>query len=259
MRYRFTDTITFAGLNSFTDFGVTVKKLTLGEPEQITNRQSVPYMHGSYDFSRMAGTPTYKDRNLEITFNVIGKNSNDLYNKRIAIERWLRKSYNDRLKIDSIDYYCTGATCEKTEYKIVSKNQTVAELTAKFVIYPYLQSKDYGQQLWDEFNFDKDYLNLKEYVSESNDEYTEFTFFNGENETITPQVTFTNSTSSDYRGATMQIAGESGAYGTEFPLVVGTQTYTVASSGIIKFYPGYTNFKIKGLGSVSFSATTEVL
>ena len=85
--YRFTDKITFAGLNSFKDFQTTIKKVEVGEAEQVQNRQTVPFMNGSYDFSRISGNAIYQDREVKVTFNIIGIDYAEIYAKKIELGR----------------------------------------------------------------------------------------------------------------------------------------------------------------------------
>ena len=152
--YRFTDKITFAGLNSFKDFQTTIKKVEVGEAEQVQNRQTVPFMNGSYDFSRISGNAIYQDREVKVTFNIIGIDYAEIYAKKIELEKWLRSAYNSVLYIDSIEiYHFKNATCTKTNFNVISKRNTVAELEATFTVYPFLVSANYSAQLWDEFDF----------------------------------------------------------------------------------------------------------
>lgn len=156
--------ITYKGKHSFKDFGLTIKSKEISPPAKVKTKETVPYMHGSYDFSNLYGEQTYEERLLSYTFNLIAKNKTDMNIKKIKILDWLLNSFKVPLKDDAIPGFYFSAECEGASFK---ENGFMAEITASFKAYPFkISLYDEGNIPWDDFNFELDYMqDTKFYVA----------------------------------------------------------------------------------------------
>lgn len=135
------NSITYNGYNSFLDYGLTIKDMDLGQPEQVVIEQTVPYMDGSWDFSFLNGRPVYRKRNITITFNIIGENENDVYRKKCEVVRWLMSSRGNALEIDCLrDFVFQNVTARIDTKSFIMKSRRAAELTVVFKTDPYITS-----------------------------------------------------------------------------------------------------------------------
>ncbi len=84
--------ITFNGTDSLKGMGVKIAPYpdtVIGKPQPKIVNVTVPYMDGSYDFSRIDGELHYGSRILTYTFLLFGENREELEKKRENIIEWL--------------------------------------------------------------------------------------------------------------------------------------------------------------------------
>ena len=145
-----------------TDFGLTIQKdgVDISQPEENRIEATLPFMNGFYDFSKMAGERTYKQRDITIKFSLSAKDENELYRRKCDVVRWLSGAKGE-LRISFLtDYHFVGATAVFDTSAFEFTSRRTADLTVNFKTYPFLRSDDYSDIGFDNFNFETDCLNL---------------------------------------------------------------------------------------------------
>lgn len=141
--------ITFGAYSSFDDFGAyigsevdTDTKIERAKPRML--RETIPFMSGSYNFSRLGGKIVYNDRVIRYTFIVSGISRADVEAKIIALDAWL----GDVTETELIDTDFPGWKFINVSYngmnapQFYSNNETAARVTVEFTAGPYMQSSD---------------------------------------------------------------------------------------------------------------------
>lgn len=148
--------IKFNGLHSWKDFGITIKSKEIGSPSPILIKDSVPYMNGQYDFSKLYGEIAYDERTLKYTFNIFDISKRNMNLLKIKVINWLKTSEKSQLFDDAIVGYYFLAQCVDFDFK---EDGAIGELTVEFKAYPFMFKNEYeGQILWDTFCFELDTL-----------------------------------------------------------------------------------------------------
>lgn len=148
--------IRFKNKHSFKDFGITIKSREINPPSKNKVKETIPFMHGSYDFSDLYGEQTYQERTLIYVFNIIGKSKVETNTIKQIVEDWLLVSYKTKLEDDDIPGYYFFAECEDVSF---SGKALFGELTATFTAYPFKYGGFMeGNLEWDSFNFLTDYM-----------------------------------------------------------------------------------------------------
>lgn len=143
MNYR---QIKFAGRFSLLDFGVYIGEEVGTETRRerarprIT-RETVPFMNGSYDFSRLAGKIVYDDQKLYYTF-IIGEKSKELVAEKVSkLDEWLSGGAGELYdsaypgwKFVNVSYNGMG------DIQYYSHNGNKGRVTAEFTAAPYMQT-----------------------------------------------------------------------------------------------------------------------
>lgn len=153
--------IEFGGKKS-TDFYLVIQKdgVQISQPEENRIEATLPFMNGFYDFSKIAGERTYKQRDITIKFSLSAKDENELYRRKCDVVRWLSGAKGE-LRISFLtDYHFVGATAVFDTSAFEFTSRRTADLTVNFKTYPFLRSDDYSDISFDDFNFETDYLNL---------------------------------------------------------------------------------------------------
>lgn len=140
------------------DFGAKLKTRTISLPaeKQITN--SVPYMNGNYNFSRILGKACYENRELTYVFLFVkNKDFYEIENKKRKFLTWL---YSLDINSNLYDYATPGLYYKVTIKNIeVEDNKGYCQITVTFEAYPFkIDYKNGNTQLWDTFNFETDVL-----------------------------------------------------------------------------------------------------
>lgn len=153
--------IEFGGKKS-TDFYLVIQKdgVQISQPEENRIEATLPFMNGFYDFSKMAGERTYKQRDITIKFSLSAKDENELYRRKCDVVRWLSVAKGE-LRISFLtDYHFVGTTAVFDTSAFEFTSRRTADLTVNFKTYPFLRSDDYSDIGFDDFSFENDYLNL---------------------------------------------------------------------------------------------------
>lgn len=122
------------GKSSYDDFGIYIKKRTPSLPNKRKNRQSVPGMHGSYDFSSMYGEVIYEDRLIEYVFDITGWDIEDLDNERRKVLDWIMNINDTEIYDDYSPNYHWYGSFDNGSWK---EDAEQGLLTVKFIVYPF--------------------------------------------------------------------------------------------------------------------------
>lgn len=147
IRYYSYRQIKFGGKWSLEDFGVLIGQGTdtntaveLAKPRIL--REAVPFMDGSYDYSRMSGKLVYDDRTLRYTFIISGHTRSDIVEKVRQLDNWLGSVTDTELyDTDYSHWKFTGvAYMGMGDLTFYSLNENKAQITAEFTAAPYMRS-----------------------------------------------------------------------------------------------------------------------
>lgn len=220
--------ITKGNKHSYNDFGVTIKSKKIGNPKKNKIKESVPFMHGSYDFSLLYGEQSYSERELKYVFNIISTTKQSLNLKKIRLQNWLLEGGQQKIYDDTIPGYYFLAECTDTDF---SENGNIGELTATFTAYPFkICEKEEGNLLWDEFNFELDILQDNKFEVNGTKNVTLYNV--GAKESI-PMIICSNDMDIIKNGTTYKLkAGQSKDY--RFSLDIGENKLTINGTGTIE-------------------------
>lgn len=142
-----------------TEMNVVMHSKSIQPPPKKKIKESVPFMHGSYDFSTVGsnGEIVYSEREITIILGLPAESKELLQGLYSSTLEWLEDVGRQPLTFDGIqDYYYLA---EVEEVSSFSELMSFGTLTVKFVAYPFKLSVDYvGGDIWDTFNFEEDYL-----------------------------------------------------------------------------------------------------
>lgn len=220
--------ITKGNKHSYNDFGVTIKSKKIGNPKKNKIKESVPFMHGSYDFSLLYGEQSYSERELKYVFNIISTTKQSLNLKKIRLQNWLLEGGQQKIYDDTIPGYYFLAECTDTDF---SENGNIGELTATFTAYPFkICEKEEGNLLWDEFNFELDILQDNKFEVNGTKNVTLYNV--GAKESI-PMIICSNDMDIIKNGTTYKLkTGQSKDY--RFSLDIGENKLTINGTGTIE-------------------------
>ena len=147
IRYYSYRQIKFGGKWSLEDFGVLIGQSTdtntaIEPAKPRILRETVPFMDGSYDYSRMSGKLIYDDRTLRYTFIISGHTRSDVVEKARQLDNWLGEVTDTELYDTDYSYWkFTGvAYMGMGDLTFYSLNENKAQITAEFTAAPYMRS-----------------------------------------------------------------------------------------------------------------------
>ncbi|MGL5245831.1 MAG: hypothetical protein ACRC7R_11710 [Sarcina sp.] len=146
--------------SSYKDFNLKIIDMDIQSPIPRKITETVPYLNGAYDFSRIFnfGERVYDNRKIDINFYYLVKDKTILYSVYSSICTWLY-NLNGEFKIDTIRESFRGSVVNLTSFKTFSIS---GKFKAEFECYPF-KLEDYGFDLWDDFNFETDVTETNSY------------------------------------------------------------------------------------------------
>ena len=157
--------------HSSMDFGLGIVSVKLGSPKPNLITETIPYLNGSIDFSTVAtgGIQTYGDRTISVDFNYLEDTKEDMYKAYNKISSWLLTANKGALKFNYIDGIFTGKCTQISDLQTFVRG---AKFTATFTCNPLLDCGEYGDYIWDTFNFNKDEAELSSLVVNAGETFT---------------------------------------------------------------------------------------
>lgn len=116
------------------DFGLCIDSVDVSPPKKKLVTKSIPYMSGVYDFSALYGDPTFENRELTYTVDILEDTEEELAEVKTDVWNWLM--FGERGKLyDTVngDYYYNACCTEITDEDDVEKTT----LTIKFDADPF--------------------------------------------------------------------------------------------------------------------------
>lgn len=150
--------ITFNGLHSFKDLGLTLKTApVISFPSKVKNKIRLTGTNKFYDFSSVNGIQQYEERVVKCVFNVLDRDKRDLESTHYVamnLTNWLMKSNSPtELTLDMFPDYYFKAEAE-TGYDFETNLFEFGEIEVTFTAYPYRIGKHkVGDDNFRVFNF----------------------------------------------------------------------------------------------------------
>ena len=130
------DGIRIAGRHSWDDFGLYIKTRNIGLPARKRIRQTVPFCHGSYDFSALGGEVAYEDRTLSYTFDLAADTLSALEAEKAAVSAWLAQVQEAEIR-DDVAPGCHFVGSTSALSWSPEENGYQGELSVQFACYPF--------------------------------------------------------------------------------------------------------------------------
>lgn len=128
------------GTHTARDLGFCLRGKTLTPPAKKSARVTVPYMHGSYDFSDAMGDIYYQDREIAYLFDIIGDPR--YVEMRISeLIDWASLINDDDISDDDRPYYHYRGSFTGSEVEIDESGE-MATVTLTFTCYPFAIADD---------------------------------------------------------------------------------------------------------------------
>ncbi len=129
-----TEGISANGIHSYEDFGLYIAERKVTPGTKRMNKKTIPFMHGSYDFSMIAGEAIYDEAELRYLFDIAELTGQEMEVMKGNILDWVLNIEDADIKDDySPDFYYHGST-ENIEWE---ENFGEAHLAVIFKVYPF--------------------------------------------------------------------------------------------------------------------------
>ncbi|MBV4447741.1 phage tail family protein [Clostridium tyrobutyricum] len=223
--------ITFNGKHSLKDIGLYAEDKTINAPGKKKITDSVPFMHGFYDFSTVGsnGEQVYDTRTITVTLRIIAYSMEELHTVYSQALEWLMDAGKQKLQFDFMpDFYFMAEVQDAPDW---DKFLKYGLLTVDFVCDPFKYSTSYmGDDIWDTFNFLTDYT---QYTNEFEiDGETKVVMYNN-GKMITPIINCSTAMSLNYGGKTYNLnAGDNKLWGLK--LKNGKNELIFSGNGTVK-------------------------
>ncbi len=127
--------ITINGKHSYRDFGLFISKKVVEMPGVKRIRETVPYMNGSHDFSKINGELTYEDRIVSYTFDITGDDAEEMNKKKHDVSAWLCAVHEENIQDDDYPHLHFFGSYHESDWE---EDDGQGELTIKFICHPYM-------------------------------------------------------------------------------------------------------------------------
>jgi phage-related protein len=205
---------------------------TAPTPAKNDISESVPFMNGVYDFSRILGEDSYQNRPLTYVFHVYeGDKSNRKHNQTVIENELMRLGITEIHDTYDPNYYYLGKCVSVSTDDDHRYGRLI--ITIEFDCYPFkVANEPEGNDIWDIFNFDLDYAQDTEYEVNGS---RSITLYNAGIPSVVPEITVDGeiTVSNGQRQTTIT----NGTFKNEsFRLMPGENTLTLDGQGTISFY-----------------------
>lgn len=211
------------------EFGMWLVSRSAPTPEEKTITESVPFIHGVYDFSMMLGERIYENRIISYQFEIIDMNYQQRKLIQTKLENWLMKDGFAPLYDDHAPGYYYLAKCTGVDVEDTSGGLTV---NVEFEAYPFkISILEEGHDIWDDFNFELDVAQPNEYQVNGN---LSINLLNVGSTGVTPTIIASSPMTIVKNNSTYNVpAGESKS--DLFRLEIGENPMAIQGNGQIKF------------------------
>lgn len=222
----------FNNKSSYKDLGITVQSFNISPPSKKKIKVEVPFMNGSYDMSTVGsnGEIVYNDRIINVTYNLESKNRAALWNKYSSVLEWLMDTGQQQLIFsDMPDCYYLAEVEDAPDFELIVKQAGI--MSVKFIAYCFKYSTNLiGNELWDPFNFDTDYLQDNNFIINNSGTITIY----NPGRTVVPIINVTSNMTAILNNYTATfLQGDNKDY--NFKLQNGANNVILTGSGTIMF------------------------
>lgn len=235
--------ITINQKNSYKDFDALLTGRDVSPPEIQDVSVDIPYKNGDLCFTYLNGKPVYNMRTLTYTFDFVDYPKTALRKKITLFENWIMSSGECEIydEADLIYHFkARPISCKESE------SGFKCTVTVTFKAYPFKISSDYANAKWDDFCFETDYLNPRDYELTQGETIA---FYNYGINDIVPKVTLVTE---DWYCVIMDLGTTNNHY-------IPKDTENSIIDGLV-FKPGLNEFVVSsGSGTLSFIAQEEVI
>lgn len=133
--------IMIGGLHSHADFGACISSRNTGAPTRKTVRKTVPHMTGFYDFSNVAGSPSYEQREVSYSFDLIGSRD-EVQAAKSALLNWLAPVTDAEIRDDDLPGWHMRGGFDSADWEEDASGEG-GTLTVRFVCQPLLEADEY--------------------------------------------------------------------------------------------------------------------
>jgi len=225
--------VIFNGIKSYDDLKIETEFIDIQPPSKKKIKDSVPFAHGSYDFSTVGsmGEPVYTERIVKAGFNITKSTSRaTLYNKYSEVLSWLLEAGKSQLIFTDMPdcFYLAEIENAPTFEEVLRR---YGKMEVEFIAEPFKYGVDLeGNKEWDTFNFEVDYLQDTEFDVTG----SAIVSIYNPGRTIVPTVNCDSSMAAQTNGYTANfIAGDNKNW--RFKLKNGLNTINITGTGHIKF------------------------
>lgn len=213
------------------EFGMSLKSRQAPSPEEKIVTEDVPFMQGVYDFSMILGERIFNNRTITYQFETYERDYQYRKVDETVLKNWLMTKgiiplYDDH---NPGYYYLAKCTNVQVEDDHVY-GRLIIDIT--FDAYPFMIAEnEEGNDLWDVFNFELDYVQDNEYVVTGS---KQINLMNMGSTGITPSIITSSPMTISKKGNTYNIPqGESKSE--LLRLEIGENPMTITGTGTIKF------------------------
>ncbi len=147
---------------TYEDFKLLILNINNPTPSKKRIVNSIPYMDGSYDFSKIFGKQLYEERKPEVEFCIEGvsyENVREIYTSAVS---FFNNIFNNDFSIDSVRGTFNGTVIDISDLNFIIPQ--AATFKVKFECNSYIKIEEYGSDIWDTFNFDLDVVERQEFL-----------------------------------------------------------------------------------------------
>lgn len=145
--------------------GLILNSRNIGSAKPIIIKESIPFMNGSFDFSKISGNYNYDDRIIDLQYTVMDEKLayvNNIYN---YLQTLFLENSTVRVKFEDIRGFWIG---EVTNFSDFEEINYLGKFNIKINAKPFRYSDDmFGDDIWDSFNFEFDVTEIKNYKVEN--------------------------------------------------------------------------------------------
>ena len=132
----FLDQLIIGDKKSYEHFEASVKDIRIKDPEKKEVKETVPFSNVTYDFSMIDGELYWKERDIEVDFEIMADTPEELVVKKAAFDSWVMNVFDENIYSPyDPDFHYVGTYNKKSYADESNKEKTVA--TVVFKVYPY--------------------------------------------------------------------------------------------------------------------------
>lgn len=132
----FLDQLIIGDKKSYEHFEASVKDIRIKDPEKKEVKETVPFSNVTYDFSMIYGELYWKERDIEVDFEIMADTPEELVVKKAAFDSWVMNVFGENIYSPyDPDFHYVGTYNKKSYADESNKEKTVATVT--FKVYPY--------------------------------------------------------------------------------------------------------------------------